>query len=54
MEDVDKDGRLDMLLFFATEKTGILCGVTSVILKAKTWDGLDLEGTDTIRTVECR
>ncbi len=52
-EELNGDGRIDLLLFFATEKTGILCGVTSVKLKAQTLGGSNLEGTDAIRTVPC-
>ena len=53
-EDVNGDGQLDMLLFFATQQTGIQCGDTACVLKAKTYDQADLEGTDSIRTVPCK
>jgi len=54
LEDVNGDGQLDMLLFFATQQTGIQCGDSVCILNAKTTGGADLQGTDSIRTVPCK
>ncbi len=53
-EDVDGDGRLDVLLFFATQQTGIQCGVNAAILKAQSNNGTALEGSDSVRTVPCK
>jgi hypothetical protein len=54
IEDVNGDGRLDMLLFFATQGTRIRCGDSSAMLKARTLGGEDLQGTDSIKTVPCK
>jgi hypothetical protein len=54
LEDVDGDGRLDMLLFYATQQTGIQCGDSACILNARTTSGAELQGTDSIRTVPCK
>jgi len=54
LEDVNRDGRLDMLLFFATQQTGIRCGDTAATLKVQATDGTALEGSDSIRTVPCK
>jgi hypothetical protein len=54
MEDVNGDGRLDMLLFFATQRTGIQCGDNVAMLMAQTTGGTDLQGADSIKTVPCK
>jgi len=51
IEDVDGDGDLDMILHFKTQKTGIEPGDTEATLTGKTYGGISIEGTDTIRTV---
>lgn len=47
-EDVNGDGRTDLVLHFDTEASGIALGDTSVTVTGKTTDGIDLTGTDTI------
>jgi hypothetical protein len=54
LEDVDGDGDLDLALHFATQQTGILCGDSSARLTGKTFDGQQLEGSDSVRTVGCQ
>jgi Domain of unknown function (DUF4114) len=53
-EDVDGDGNTDLILHFRTQDTGILCGTTSAHLTGKTFDGQQIEGSDSIRTVGCK
>ena len=52
-KDVDKDGDLDLLLWFRIRETGIACGDTSVDLTAQTFAGTAISGTDSIQTVGC-
>ena len=54
IEDVNGDGRPDMVLHFRTEETGIQCGDAQVKLKAETFGGDAVLGTDSIRTVGCK
>jgi len=51
IEDVNHDGDLDMILHFKTQETGIKPSDTNATLTGKTYDGISIEGTDTIRTV---
>ncbi|MFH1484554.1 MAG: Ig-like domain-containing protein, partial [Chloroflexota bacterium] len=52
MEDVvPHDGKLDMLLHFKTEDLNLTETSTSATLSGKTLDGLDIEGTDSVRIV---
>jgi hypothetical protein len=53
LEDVDGDGDIDMILHFNTQDTGIQCGDTSASLTGTTFDGQEIEGADSIRTVRC-
>jgi hypothetical protein len=52
-EDVDEDRDSDLLLHFATQQTGLLCGDTRVWLTGKTIDGQAIKGSDSVRTVGC-
>ncbi len=59
LKDVNGDGRVDMVLYFATNQTGIQCSHRTAKLKAKSVrtkakDQQDLEGTASIRTVPCK
>jgi hypothetical protein len=51
LEDVDGDGDIDMVLHFRTQDTGIAHGDTEASLSGETFDGVDILGTDSIRTV---
>ena len=46
--DVNGDGNLDLLLHFRTQETGIQCGNTEASLLGETYDGVPIEGTDSI------
>ncbi len=54
LEDVNGDGRLDMILRFRARDTGLECGDVSAALTAKTLDGRDVESSDSVKTVPCR
>jgi len=54
LKDVDKDGDIDLILYFKTKDTGIKCGDTSAFIKAKTYDGQVIQGNDSIVTVGCK
>lgn len=54
LADVDGDRDLDLVLQFRTPQTGIRCGDTSVALAGKTFDGRQIAGQDSIRTVGCK
>jgi len=50
LRDIDSDGDTDLMLYFRTRSSGIRAGDMEVTLKAKTFSGSDLVGTDAIRT----
>jgi hypothetical protein len=54
LKDVDGDGDWDLALKFKTQDTRIACGDTEVTLTGKTLDGVDIAGTDSIKTVGCK
>lgn len=54
LEDVDRDGGLDMILRFRTQETGIRCGDTVASLTGQTSGGRAIEGSDSIETVGCK
>jgi hypothetical protein len=51
MEDVDKDGDMDMILQFATQDTDIMLGDTEATLTGQTLNGETIIGTDMVRTI---
>lgn len=53
LEDVDGDGRIDLMLHFKTQHTALQCGATSAALKGETSDGRTIGGSDSIVTVGC-
>lgn len=53
IEDVDKDGDLDLLLHFRTQEAGIKCGDAFASLSGQTFDDVPILGSDSIKTVPC-
>jgi uncharacterized delta-60 repeat protein len=51
LEDVNADGRLDLLLLFETMQTRIDPGDTQACLSGRTFSGLGVEGCDSIKTL---
>jgi hypothetical protein len=54
LEDVNSDGRPDLILHFRTQETGIKCGDTSASLTGHTTSGQAIQGSDAIVTVGCK
>ncbi|MFN2398851.1 MAG: hypothetical protein ABR543_09480 [Gemmatimonadaceae bacterium] len=50
VDDVDRDGDLDMVLHFATQATGIALGDTQACLTGQTTAGVPFKGCDSILT----
>jgi hypothetical protein len=53
IEDVNHDGKPDLVLHFRTQDTGIKCGDTSASQTGETFDGDPIWGSDTLKTVGC-
>jgi hypothetical protein len=53
LEDVNGDGRVDLVLHFRTQDAGIQCGDSSVSITGQTVNGIPIRGNDSIRTVGC-
>jgi uncharacterized delta-60 repeat protein len=51
IEDVNADGRADVLLHFEVRQTGIDLGDTTACLTGKTFAGASIEGCDSIKTL---
>ncbi|WMW22873.1 hypothetical protein RE476_03350 [Methanolobus mangrovi] len=51
IEDVDGDGDQDLVLKFKVKETGIALGEADTTLTGETYDGIPIEGTDSIRIV---
>jgi hypothetical protein len=51
MEDVDRDGDLDLLVHVDTEQLGLAGGATELTLKGETIDGRSIQGRDSVRIV---
>ena len=51
IQDVDRDGDLDLLLHYETQQTGIDSGDTEACLTGATFGGLPITGCDSVRTV---
>ncbi len=53
LEDVNLDGRRDLVCQFEVQGVGLICGDTSAILTAYTTEGVPLKGTDSVSIVKC-
>lgn len=53
MEDVDKDGDMDLLLLFRVQQMGLECTDSAVRLKGRTRDGQEIEGTEAVKMEGC-
>ncbi|TMP96747.1 MAG: hypothetical protein E6L09_14580 [Verrucomicrobia bacterium] len=53
LEDVNKDGRKDLLCHFNTQDTGLLCGDSTALLLASTYAGCPIRGSDSIQALRC-
>ena len=51
-EDVNGDGRADLVLHFRLEDTSLSCGATEGRLSGRTFAGVWIEGTDAVRMVD--
>jgi len=51
MEDIDEDGRDDMLLHFLIQELKLTEGPTEATFKGKTFDGIQIIGTDSVDIV---
>lgn len=51
-EDVNGDGRLDVVCHFYTQRTGFQTGDTEGILKGRTVGGVPIEGRDSVRILK--
>src|SRR4029453_4177225 len=49
IEDVNGDGKKDLVLHFRTQETGIACGDTSVSLTGETFEGDQIQGADVMK-----
>ena len=52
-QDVNGDGRPDMVVHFSTAAAGIACGDTQLTMTGRTVTGRKIEGTGAIQTVGC-
>jgi hypothetical protein len=54
LQDVNRDGFVDLVAHFPTKDARIACGDESATLTGETLDSQPFEGTDAIKTVGCR
>lgn len=54
VEDVNRDGFIDMVYHFIVSESGIVCGITDATLRGETYGGEVLLGTDMLKTVGCK
>jgi hypothetical protein len=52
VEDVDLDGDMDLVFHFRLRDTGLTCESTEAVLVGETYDGIPIEGTDSVRMVK--
>ena len=51
--DVDRDGDIDLQMFFAVQELGVACGDKTLVLRARTTGGQEVEGSEAIVTEGC-
>lgn len=54
LADVNHDGRTDLRLHFRIQETGIACDTTLVSIAGKTYGGMEIRGTDSVKVIPCR
>lgn len=54
LDDVDHDGDWDLVLKFDTQDTDIACGDTEATLTGRLFNGVQITGTDSIKTTGCK
>jgi hypothetical protein len=54
IQDVNRDGELDLVLHFNNQETGIECGDLFALLTGETIGGQPIAGSDLIRTIGCK
>lgn len=52
-QDVDRDGRLDIVFYFKGRQAGVTCGDASAALVGATFGGEKFEGTDSVEVLGC-
>lgn len=53
-DDVNRDGRPDLLMHFDLPAVGLRCTDTAVFLTGRTYSGQSVQGSDTVRMVGCK
>jgi len=53
LEDVNKDGRKDLVCQFNIQDTGLRCGDTAAVLMGNTTSGFPIKGSDSIQILRC-
>jgi hypothetical protein len=51
VEDVDRDGDMDLVFHFRLKDTALTCASTIGQLNGLTYDGIPIEGTDSVRMI---
>ena len=54
VRDVDKDGDDDLLLTFTAKNVGFTCDTTELTLTGQTYDGVAIQGTDSVNITGCK
>ena len=54
VNDVDRDGDEDLLLYFRVQQTGIACSDTQATLTSELYDETPITGTDSVQTKNCQ
>lgn len=52
-DDVNRDGRIDMVAQFPSQNIGVSCADTALVLKGNTKTGTPIQGSQAIRTLGC-